>query len=599
VLPINGAMRFWSRIVWCAVLITVGAAPAAHAAATLDPAFGDQGLATTNFGGTDYGNGVAVQDDGRIVSAGYRTSNGPTWYDFIGQRLEPAGDALDTSFGLGGGFLTPMSAGQANDHAEDVALAPGGRIVVAGYTIPEGGHTGSLAVARYDSAGSLDPSFGSGGKAIVSVAGEGQFEQYNAVAVQADGKVLVTGGVRLDPDDSIHLTVVRLTAGGSLDTSFGDQGVARIVAGTQSSGTHIELTPGGGILAAGYCYSGGVQVPLVVRLTGSGAPDPGFDGDGVLALPASLGGVPVGIAGGVDATTGGNILVGLWHNSIGSHHWGVARLTPGGALDGSFGGGDGVVTSTLTDVNGGVIMEGLEIDSHGRVVVGGSAASNQPAVARYTPAGEPDTGFGPAGVVVVEDALLHAGGFTVDAQDRPLLSGVDIMDMVIARFTAGDPPAPPPDGGSGGSGGASSGGSDAGSGAGPDAPIEPPAGPADTTRALVRIVVKRDIVLVPKMAFAVRVNEAADVTATLEVSARAALRAGISAARKRRAVVIARGRVSLTAAGRAKVRIKVGARARRALSRGRRPVAATLRLRVKDRAGNVTVLTRAVRLRTR
>jgi uncharacterized delta-60 repeat protein len=249
---------------------------------------------------------------------------------------------------------------------------------VAGYTIPDGGHTGSLAVARYNADGELDPTFGSGGKAIVSLAGDGQFEQYSAVAVQADGKVLVTGGVRLDPDDSIHLTVVRLTSAGSLDTSFGDQGVARVLAGTQSPGQHIRLAPGGGIVATGWTFSGGFQVPLVVRLTEGGAPDSSFDGDGVLVLPASLGGVAVGIAGGVDLTTDGRILVGLWLNYIGSHDWGVARLTPAGALDGSFGGGDGVVTSTLTDANGGVVMAGLEVDSRGRVVVGGSAASTNP-----------------------------------------------------------------------------------------------------------------------------------------------------------------------------------------------------------------------------
>nr|MDQ4040910.1 hypothetical protein [Actinomycetota bacterium] len=374
-------------------------APAAHAAATLDPSFGDGGVALTDFGGGDRGNGVAVQPDGRIVAAGYRTSSGATWYDFIGQRLEPGGDALDTSFGLGGGFLTPMSPGPANDYAEDVALAPDGKVVVAGYTIPDGGHTGSLAVARYESDGDLDPTFGTGGKAIVSLAPDGQFEQYWAVAVRGDGRVLVAGAVRFGTsDDPIQLAVARLTAGGQLDTTFGDQGVARALAGTSSQGFHLALAPDGGVVAAGFAVSSGAQVPLVVRLTAAGTPDSGFDGDGVLTLPSSLG----GLAGGVDVAGDGDVLVGLWRNSIASRTWGVARLTASGALDTSFGDGDGSVESTVASSDGGVIMEGLAIDSLGRVAVGGSAPGSRPAVARYTASGHPDDLFGPAGVVVDE-----------------------------------------------------------------------------------------------------------------------------------------------------------------------------------------------------
>jgi uncharacterized delta-60 repeat protein len=590
----QAGMRSCLRTLACASLICLGTAPAARAAATLDPGFGIDGIATTNFGGVDYGNGVVVQADGKVVAAGYRTSSGSTWYDFIGERLEPDGTALDNDFGpLGGGFVTPISDGQANDYGEEAALAPGGKIVVAGYTIPEGGHTGSLAVARYESDGDLDPTFDTDGKAIHSLTPEGEFEQYYAATVQADGKILVAGSVRFDSAGPIELAVVRLNVNGSLDTSFSDDGVARVLVGTQSQGTHIRLTSGGQIVVGGFAVSGGAQVPLIARLTSTGALDTSFDGDGRRVLPASLDGIAVGIVGGLDVTADGRTLVGLWSNSVASHDWGVARLTPAGALDNSFGGGDGVVTSAVTASSGGVVMRGLELDSHGRVVVGGSAASNQPAVARYTAAGAPDTGFAPSGLLVVTDgdALLWADGFTVDANDRPLLSGVDTSDMVVARFTAGDPPPPPPpppvDGDANHPGEDQRG------------PLEPDLPAPDTKRPVVRLVVKRDIVLGSKLSIPVRVDEAAQLTATLEVSAGDVGRASRIRTRRRRPVAIGRGRVSLPAAGRGTLRIRLTAKGRRAVSERRRGLAATLRVRATDRAGNVSRLKRSVRLRKR
>ena len=579
-------MRKRLCILGSAALMSVGAAPAAHASAALDPSFGFGGVVAVNFGGSDYGNGVAVQGDGRVVAAGYRTSSGATWYDFIGARLEPAGDALDPGFGIGGGVLTPMSAGAANDFAEDVALGPGGKVVVAGYTIPSGGNTGTLAVARYLSDGSLDPSFGAGGKAIHSLVGDGMFEQFYAVAVQGDGKVLIAGAVRFGTiDDPIQLAVVRLRADGSLDTDFGDQGVAKVLAGTQSQGFHVALAPGGGVVAAGWAVSGGQQVPLVVRLTATGDPDPGFDGDGVRVLPGTWG----GLAGGVAVASDGDVVVGLWSNSIYSHDWGVVRLTPAGALDGAFGGGDGAVTSTLTSTDGGVLMEGLAIDSQGRIVAGGSAAANLPAVARYTAAGDPDSLFGPGGVVVdsSSEAQVRAGGFTLDAADRPLLSGIDPGgDMVLERFTAGDPAPPPSD--------PPPGATAPGGSSGPA--LSPPVTPPDTTRAVVTVVAKRDIVLGPTIALPVRSDEAAEIVATLELGALEARRAGL--ARTSRPLVIARARASLGAAGSTKLKLRLTAKVRRRLAR-RRNTPATLRIRVTDRAGNVTKLVRRVRLRRR
>src|SRR6266516_3089384 len=96
-----------------------------------------------------------------------------------------AGGALDTSFGNGGKVLTDISGTDATDVALDVAIQRDGKFVVAGYT---GGGGGGFALARYATDGSLDTSFGSGGKVVTAFEGTGW-----AVALQQDGKIVVAG----------------------------------------------------------------------------------------------------------------------------------------------------------------------------------------------------------------------------------------------------------------------------------------------------------------------------------------------------------------------------------------------------------------------
>jgi uncharacterized delta-60 repeat protein/uncharacterized repeat protein (TIGR01451 family) len=165
------------------VLFCPGIATAASG--DLDPTFGTGGKVTTDFAGSNAGaNGVALQADGKIVAAGFADSGSGS--DFALARYNPDG-SLDASFGTGGKVTTDFAGG--SDSAFGVALQADGKIVAAGFA--DSGSRGDFALARYNPDGSLDASFGTGGKVTTDFAGSG--DEAFGVALQADGKIVAAG----------------------------------------------------------------------------------------------------------------------------------------------------------------------------------------------------------------------------------------------------------------------------------------------------------------------------------------------------------------------------------------------------------------------
>ena len=137
------------------------AAPISAAPGDLDLTFGNGGKVLTPIGsGNDYSFGAAIQSDGKIVLAG-ESFNG-TDRDFALARYNSDG-SLDSSFGSGGKVVTPI--GNQDESAGDIAIQADGKIIIAGYSINANSLV-DFALARYNTNGSLDTSFGSGGKVI-------------------------------------------------------------------------------------------------------------------------------------------------------------------------------------------------------------------------------------------------------------------------------------------------------------------------------------------------------------------------------------------------------------------------------------------------
>jgi uncharacterized delta-60 repeat protein len=177
----------------------------------LDTPFGINGLARTGFGSTDAATGLVLQPDGKLVAGGYARAG--AGFDFAAVRYNADG-SMDQTFGAGGKVVTDL--GLSAEQANAIAVGPGGTIVLAGRT------GGDFAVVRYTAAGAPDPSFGGGtGIAIVDF---DSADTASAVTVADDGSILLAGGT-LGGSSPRNFALLRLLPTGDLDPTFEGGGV--------------------------------------------------------------------------------------------------------------------------------------------------------------------------------------------------------------------------------------------------------------------------------------------------------------------------------------------------------------------------------------
>ena len=184
----------------------------------LDTSFAGNGKKTINFGGIDKPHAVLVQPNGRIVVAGGGAAAG----SFCVARLRSNG-LLDTTFGTRG--KRAIDFGGDEESAFGAALQPDGKIVLAGDS------DFRVAVARLKPNGSLDTTFSGDGKTLFSW---GAIGRATAVLVLPNGKILVAG---FSGPEGGNIQVARLNANGALDTTFGTGGKAPVDFGGDDFGT--------------------------------------------------------------------------------------------------------------------------------------------------------------------------------------------------------------------------------------------------------------------------------------------------------------------------------------------------------------------------
>ena len=195
----------------------------------LDAGFGVAGRASIDFGGTEFGLAMALQANGRILVAGRSLAAGA-----VVVRLRANG-ALDPDFDGDGRVVLP-GGGSANA----VLVQPDRKIVVAGTT-----STSRMAITRLNPNGSLDTAFGANGTTTVDFGSIDDFA--NAAVLQPDGKIVVCGYSQGDED----IAVVRLGPDGSLDATFGSAGKATAGFGVATFGNAVALQANGRIVVAG------------------------------------------------------------------------------------------------------------------------------------------------------------------------------------------------------------------------------------------------------------------------------------------------------------------------------------------------------------
>jgi len=366
--------------------------PEAH----LDPAFGTDGKVTTpGLGGAET---VAIQPDSKIVAAGPSSL----------ARYNSDG-TLDSSFAQTGSLRTGISAGFLGD-ACDVALPPDGSIVVVGVK-DNGSATGEdFAVQRYTASGTADPNFGTGG--TVTTDFNGSTDRAYAVAVQPDGKIVVAGHATNAARTGIDIALARYTSDGSLDPSFGTAGrVTTAIPGAASFGFAATLDHQGRIVLAARVSAGGGDEIGVARYGADGALDQSFDDDGIAVTAFGLGAIPHGVA--VDDQDR-IVVVGQSQSTLpaGRSDIALTRFGAAGRVDTTFD-GDGLVTTDFPDPATGTSHDefgrDLALQSDGGIVVVGVAQLDRGAdfaLARHHSDGSLDPSFGDAGRLTVD---FHAG----------------------------------------------------------------------------------------------------------------------------------------------------------------------------------------------
>jgi len=233
---------------------------------SLDTTFGMGGIVTTpNMAGL----GTAIQMDGKIVVAGTNDSNA----DIILARYETDG-SLDASFGTGGIVTTAIGSG--SDVCYDVAIQSDGKIVVAGFSY--NGANNDFALVRYGTDGTLDASFGTGG--IVTTAIGLNYDFGCSVAIQADGKIVVAGYSNNGANDDFAL--VRYGIDGTLDASFGTGGKVRTVITSEDWGSAVAIQTDGKIIVAGSSFSGLSITFAIARYEADGTIDTSFGWGGIV-----------------------------------------------------------------------------------------------------------------------------------------------------------------------------------------------------------------------------------------------------------------------------------------------------------------------------
>jgi delta-60 repeat domain len=215
---------------------------------TPDPAFGSGGQVSTDFVGLeDDAFSVLIQSDGKIVAIG-SANNPATYYDFAAVRYLSNG-TIDTTFGVAGKVSTDFGVA-GFDRAHSAALQPDSRIVAAGFAISQNGGVQNFAVARYTSSGVLDTTFSGDGKNQIDFGSCCQ-SAYQ-VLLQSDGKIITVGYANTESSDSDFL-LARLNPRGSLDATFGVGGKVRTSFGDLNGGANgAILQSDGKIVAVGF-----------------------------------------------------------------------------------------------------------------------------------------------------------------------------------------------------------------------------------------------------------------------------------------------------------------------------------------------------------
>jgi uncharacterized delta-60 repeat protein len=442
----------------CLIILSTIAAVQAAGFAILDPGFGDGGFVTGDFGGDDdAGRAIAVQADGKILVAGEAND------DFLLVQYHADG-TLDTGFGGASGYVA-TDFGQTQDAAHDLAIQADGKIVVVGTA------SGDFALARYGTDGALDTSFAEDGRTTTDFGDVADVAF--AVVIQPDGKILAVGKANPAGTGNQKVALARYLPDGSLDSSFGEGGrvMFAYVADDDmgwSEANAVMLHPDGKIIVAGAWYwleplpgppampgeaglgaeAESPAAPLiqsdmaVAQLDSSGELDPQFSADGIARV--DFFGRDDAALSGVLQPDGKIVVGGFALPQRRSRDFAVVRFNADGSLDPAFGTG-GVVTADLSPAlsvyDSNETPHALLLGVDGKITLVGDVSvvynESDLALVRFTADGSLDPSFDEGDGMVVTDltgGLDYGWAAGLQPDQRILVTGRSDDDLFVARY---------------------------------------------------------------------------------------------------------------------------------------------------------------------
>src|SRR5437867_955577 len=437
--------KLYSRLILCRGIVTaaivltsfISSQGAQAAGGDLDPTFGTGGMVMTDLSrSTDIANAVAVQADGKLIVVGQTYKNNDfSGEDFVVTRYNTDG-TLDTTFGRGGKVRTDFPGLAAVPSA--VVIQPDGKIVVAGGAFPLFTFAGNFEVVRYNSNGSLDTSFGSGG-IVTTTFPQGSYAF--AVALQSDGKIIAAGTVFVDfnPGDmsNTDFALARYNPDGSLDTTFGNGGtVTTDFLGNEDDVFSVLIQPDGKIIAVGSANSPVNYYDFAAaRYLANGTLDSTFGTGGKVST--DFGDHNFDQARSAALQSDGRIVAAgfaISQNGL-SQNFAVARYTSNGVLDTTFS-RDGI-----TQIDFGSCCQSayqVLLQSDGKIITVGYANTEDSdsdfLLARLNPRGSLDTTFGVGGKVRTSFGDLNGGANGAALQSDGKIVAVGFQATATNRF---------------------------------------------------------------------------------------------------------------------------------------------------------------------
>ncbi len=351
-----------------------------------------------------------------------------------GKSIFAQAGTLDQSFGNGGKVITKLSATDFGE-ISSIALQQDGKIVATGYSFNAVTSKYYLKTLRYKTSGVLDSSFGNNG--IVTTAISLVDEDATSIVVQANGKILVTGYAMLASYDFV---IIRYKPNGNLDSSFGLNGIVIKDLGDDEYANTMALQADGKILIAGSASNGNNQDFTVLRYDTNGTIDNTFGSSGKVMIPMATGTEDIPIS--MLVQPDGKIVLGgfSFNTTTFINKISIARISATGVLDNTFG-SSGKILSSLNAA--GDMVFSIALQSDGKILATGSSdrTTSDILLLRYTASGLPDNTFGTSGVVYTGFGNKADQGISVavQANGKIWVSGTtdsNATDFALLRYNA-------------------------------------------------------------------------------------------------------------------------------------------------------------------